>query len=331
MPPSSFPMFRRQLMKGLALGAGSLWFPALQAQGAWPAKPLSLIVPFPAGGASDIGGRILAVELNKLIGQSMVIDNLAGAGGAIGVQKLIRSAPDGYTFVYGGMSEAMLVPLINKALNYKTEDMLPVAMVGNTPVVLATRADFPANNIDELMALVRKRPGHFSYGSSGIGSFAHVMTETIKEKTGVFMVHIPYRGGSQVVADLVSGQIDVAVITMPSALAMLQAKKLKVLGVSSKERVSLIKDVPTFNESKELKGVEMMVWAILFAPLGTPDAIVQKLNTAINQVHANPAIQNTIARLGSEVPTAYSPSQLRDFLQVQKRLYASVVSRIQPE
>jgi tripartite-type tricarboxylate transporter receptor subunit TctC len=331
MIPSTFNRFRRRLMNGLALGAGGLWVSGSRAQGAWPAKPLSLIVPFPAGGASDIGGRILAVELNKLIGQSVVIDNLAGAGGAIGIQKLLRSAPDGHTLVYGGMSEAMLVPMVNKSLNYKTEDMMPVAMVGNTPVVLATRPDFPAKNIDELIALIRKRPGQFSYGSSGIGSFAHVMTETIKDKTGVFMVHIPYRGGAQVVADLVSGQIDVAVITMPSALSMLQSRKLKVLGVSSKERVPLIKDVPTFNESKELKGVEMMVWAVLFAPLGTPDSIVQKLNAAINQVHAVPAIQSTIARLGSEVPTAYSPTQLRDFLNLQKRLYASVVSRIQPE
>ena len=331
MPPTHFKHDRRRWMHGMALAAGSLWWSGLQAQGVWPAKPISLIVPFSAGGSSDIGARILAVELNKLIGQSLVVENLAGAGGALGVQKLIRSNPDGHTLLYGGMSEAMLVPAINKTLNYKTEDMLPVAMVGNTPVVLATRPDFPAKNVDELVALLRKRPGHYSYGSSGIGSFAHVMTETIKDKTGVFMVHIPYRGAAQVVADLVSGQIDVAVITMPSALSMLQNKKLKVLGVSSKDRVPLIKDVPTFHESKELKGVEMMVWAVLFAPLGTPDAVVQKLNAAINQVHALPAIQSTIVRLGSEVPTAYSPAQLRDFLQLQKRLYASVASRIQPE
>lgn len=297
----------------------------------WPTRPLSLVVPFTAGGASDIGGRMLATELGKALGQSVVVDNVAGAGGAIGMQKLLRAAPDGYTLVYGGMSESMLVPMINRAVHYRPEDPLPVAMVGSVPVVLATRADFPARNMDELLELLRKKPGQYSYGSAGVGSFAHVMTEAIKDRTGTFVVHIPYRGGSQIVADLVSGQIDVAVTTVTNVAPMLSSGRLKILGVSSRERVPLIKDVPTFSETPSLKGLELMVWAVLFAPPGTPDAVVQKLNSVVNQALAQPAMKALTAKLGAEVPAALSPGQTKEFLAAQRKLYAQAIGRIQPE
>ena len=302
-----------------------------QSGSAYPNKPVSIIVPFTAGGSSDIGTRILAGELSKILNASFVADNVAGAGGAIGMQKLLRAAPDGYTFAYGGLSESLLIPMINKAVNYKTEDFVPVAMVGAAPVGIVTRPDFPANTIDEMIALVKKSPGKYSIGSAGIGSFGHVMSEVIKERTGTFMVHIPYRGGAQIISDLISGQIDFAVTTLATAAAMISSKRVKVLGVSSKERVPLVKEVGTFGESQALKGVDMLVWAALFAPPGTPDAVVQKMNQAVLQVNALPSMKALVLKLGSELPPSLSPAQTKDYLKAQRELYQVAASRIQPE
>lgn len=322
----------KKLFRWTWLGGVAPWLMVWGAHGqTWPTRPLSLIVPYTAGGASDVGARMLAAELGKSLGQPVVIDNVAGAGGAIGVQKLMRAVPDGHTLIYGGLSESMLVPLINKTVNYRPEDLLPVALVGSVPVVLATRADFPARNVDELLDLLRKKPGQYSYGSAGIGSFGHVMTEAIKDRTGAFVVHIPYRGSSQILSDLVSGQIDVAVTTVTSAVPMLAAGRLKILGVSSRERVPMIKDVPTFSETASLKGLEMNVWAVLFAPPGTPDAVVQKLNGLVGHVLTQPTMKAMTIKLGAEVPPVLGPGQTREFLAAQRKLYEHAIGRIQAE
>ena len=332
MATTSSGLSRRQFLSCAATMPSMLTMNAWsQSASAYPNKSVNIIVPFTAGGSSDIGARILAGELNKIFNVSFVADNVAGAGGAIGMQKLLRSAPDGYTFAYGGLSESLLIPMINKAVNYKTEDFVPVAMVGAAPVGIVTRPDFPANSIDEMIALVKKSPGKFSIGSAGIGSFGHVMSEVIKEKTGTFMVHIPYRGGAQIISDLISGQIDFAVTTLATAAAMISSKRVKVLGVSSKERVPLVKDVGTFGESQALKGVDMLVWATLFAPPGTPDAVVQKMNQAIVQVNALPSMKALVLKLGSELPPSLSPAQIKDYLKAQRELYQVAASRIQPE
>ena len=332
MPSIPHGLTRRQLLSSAAALPAALSLTAWpQNASAYPTKPVSIIVPFTAGGSSDIGTRILAVELGKILNTSFVADNVAGAGGAIGMQKLLRAVPDGYTFAYGGLSESLLIPMINKAVNYKTEDFVPVAMVGAAPVGIVTRPDFPANNIDEMIALVKKSPGKYSIGSAGIGSFGHVMSEVIKTRTGTFMVHIPYRGGAQIISDLISGQIDFAVTTLANAAAMISAKRVKVLGVSSKERVPLVKDVGTLGESQALKGVDMLVWAVLFAPPGTPDSVVQKMNQAIVQVNALPSMKALVLKLGSELPPSLTPSQTKDYLKAQRELYQEAASRIQPE
>ena len=323
---------RRHLLRGLTTLPVSIAMNAsAQTQSAYPYKPVNIIVPFTAGGSSDIGTRILGAELSKIFNVSVVADNVTGAGGAIGMQKLLRAVPDGYTFAYAGLSESLLIPMINKAVNYKTEDFVPVAMVGASPVCIVTRPDFPANTIDEWIAVLKKNPGKYSIGSGGIGSFGHVMSEVIKTRTGVFLVHIPYRGGAQIISDLIGGQVDFAISTPSTVTSMLSSKRVKVLGVSSKERVPMMKDVGTFSESQALRGVDMQVWAALLAPPGTPDAIVQKTNQAVLQAFALPSMKATILKLGSEIPQALSPSQTRDFLKAQRDLYHDATSRIQPE
>lgn len=315
----------------LAAAAAALASSPSWSQSSFPNRSLNIIVPFTAGGSSDIGARMLATELSKLLGQPVVVDNVAGAGGAIGVQKLIRSPADGYTLLYGGLSESLLIPLVNPAVNYKPEDMLPIAMVGSTPVVFVTRPDFPANSVDELIALARKSPGRLSFGSAGIGSFAHVMTEVIKERAQVFMVHIPYRGGAQILTDVISGQIDLGVTTVANAASMIAGKRVKALGVSSRQRVSIIKDVPTFAESQALKGLEMQVWGLMYTPLGTPPAVVARLSSAINTAMELPSIKALLAKLGAELPSLLGPAQAQTFLQAEQKMYRPVVARIKPE
>lgn len=328
LPLAATSLARRQLVLAGALALGS---PLAWPQSAFPNKALTIIVPFTAGGSSDIGARMLATELSKLLGQPVVVDNVAGAGGAIAMQKLMRAPADGYTLLYGGLSESLLIPMINPAVNYKVEDLMPIAMVGSTPVVFVARPDFAANSIDELVELARKNPGKLSFGSAGIGSFAHVMTEVIKDKVHVFMVHIPYRGGSQILTDVISGQIDLGVTTVSNAASMIAAKRVKVLGVSSRKRVSIIKEVPTFAESRALKDLEMQVWALMFTPLGTPPAVVSKLNAAINSAMELPGIKALLVKLGAELPGLLSPAQAQAFLQAEQKMYRPVVSRIKPE
>ena len=315
----------------LAAGAAALVAPLAWAQSSFPSKPLTLIVPFTAGGASDVGARMLGTELGKLLGQTVVVENLAGAGGALAVQKLIRAPADGHTLLYGGMSESLLVPLINPSLGYKPEDMLPVALAGSSPILFVVRPDFPANTMDELVALVRKNPGKYSFGSAGIGSFAHVMGEVVKERAGMFMVHIPYRGGQQIITDVIGGQLDMGITTAANAASMIANKRIKALGVSAAERVPVIKDVPTFSESIALKGLQMSVWAFVYAPNNTPAAVVERLNTAINTALMVPALKEARVRLASDLPSLMTPAQSRAFIAAEQALYKPVTSRIKPE
>lgn len=313
-----------------ALGAVVVPLPS-QAQVSNTARQLTMLVPFTAGGSSDVGARLLSTEMGKALSQTVVVENLSGVGGALAVQKLVRSAPDGQTLLYGGMSETLLVPMINPAVGYKPDDLLPVAMAGASPVVFAVRPDFPANNIDEFVALVRRNPGKFSYGSAGIGSFAHVMGEVVKQKAGMFMLHIPYRGAAQIMTDVIGGQLDVAITTTASVMSMANSKRIKVIGVTSAARIALLKDVGTFAESKALKGLEMSIWAFVFAPKGTPEATVSRLNAVINSAQTLPTIQEARMRLGAELPLAMSPAQARAFIAAEQARYSAVTKGIKPE
>jgi tripartite-type tricarboxylate transporter receptor subunit TctC len=326
------PSARRKFLMTLAgttllapLGAGA------QAPGTFPSRPLTFLVPFTAGGPSDVGARLLATELVKLLGQPVVVENLAGAGGALAVQKLLRAPADGHTLLYGGMSESLLVPMINPALGYRPDSMVPLSMLSTVPVAFVAKPDFPANTMDELVALVRKNPGKFSYGSGGIGSFAHVMGELVKQRAGMFMVHIPYRGGAQIVTDVIGGQIDLGINALSGVAQMITARQVKAIGVSSRERVAPFKDVPTFNESTALKGLEMGVWAFAFTTPGTPAPVVARLNQAINTALMTPAMQQARARLGAELPALLTPVQARAYIAAQQQIFEPITRGIKPE
>jgi tripartite-type tricarboxylate transporter receptor subunit TctC len=328
-PDRTLPVFmrRRQWLAGLgACALGSAW-----AQNTASAKSVSLIVPFTAGGASDLGARMLAPELAKQLGQPVTVENLPGAGGALAMQKLLRAEPDGHTLLYGGLSETLLVPMVNPAVGYKPEDLQPIALAGSSPIVLAVRPDFPASTIDEWVRLVRAQPGKFNYGSAGIGSFAHVMGETLKEKAGLFMVHIPYRGGQQIITDVIGGQLDLAITTAANGASMAAAGRIKLLGVSSPERVEVMKNLPTFAESTALKGLEMSVWALILAPKATPAGVQERLSQAINTALMVPALKTARQRLAADLPALMNPAQARAFLEREQARYRAVTARIKAE
>ena len=324
------PISRRSALALAATAATGLATGTAWAQ-SFPSKTVTLVVPYTAGGSADIGARMVAPELSKLLGQPVVVDNVAGASGAIGVQKVLRSAPDGYTLLCGGLSETMLIPMTNPALNYKSEDLVPLAFSGSSPVALVVRPDFPANTVDEFVEYARKNPGKLSFGSAGVGSFGHVMTEVIKDRANLFMVHIPYRGGANILSDVIGGQIDMAVTALVSANSMVQAKRVKLLGVSSRERVPGFKDVQTLAESRSLKGLDMQVWSMLFAPVGTPEPVVAKLSAALNTALVLPSMKEARAKIGADLPQVMNPAQAKAFLAGQQSIYRAVLSRIKPE
>lgn len=327
VPPRA-ALTRRTL---IAAAGGALASPWLHAQGGFPTRAVTIIVPYTAGGASDIGARMLSTGMASLLGQPVVIDNVPGAGGALGVQKLLRSSADGHTMLYGSLSETVLVPMINPAANYKTEDMAAIALAGAAPAAFVTRPDFPASTMAEFIDYARKNPGKLSYGSPGIGTFQHLLTEIVKEKTGIFVLHIPYRGGGNIMTDVVAGQIDIGVTTVPNVIGLAAKGRVKVLGVSSAQRVPALEKIASFTEAPALKGLDLQTWGMLLAPRGTPDAVLQRLNAVVTQVVMSPAMAEQRRKLGTTVAGPFTPAQTQAFLLAERDTYRPAASRVKPE
>jgi tripartite-type tricarboxylate transporter receptor subunit TctC len=323
------PLLSRRTL--ITAAAGALAAPWLRAQGTFPSRAVTIIVPYTAGGASDIGARMLSTEMGKLLGQPVVIDNVPGAGGALGVQKLLRSNADGHTLLYGSLSETVLVPMINPAASYKTEDMVAVALAGAAPAAFVAHPDFPANTMQEFINYARMNPGKLSYGSPGIGTFQHLLAEIVKEKTGTFILHIPYRGGGNIMTDVVAGQIDVGVTTVPNVIGLAAQGRIKVLGISSAQRVPALAKVAGFSETAALKGMDLQTWGMLLAPKGTPDAVLQQLNAAATRVVMSPALAEQRLKLGTTVAGPFTPAQTQAFLLSERDTYRVAASRVKPE
>lgn len=328
MTPLEHPI---TLARRSLLGAAATCMLPAWGQSDFPSRAVTVIVPFTAGGSSDVGARLYQAELQRALGQPVVIENVAGAGGALGVQKLLRSQPDGHTLLYGSLSECVLVPLINAASGYKPEDLSAIAMAGATPAAFVVRSDFPANDMGQFLAHARKNTGKLSYGSPGIGTFQHLVAETVKERTGTFMLHIPYRGGSGIVNDVVSGQIDVGVTTVPNVLGLTAQGRIKVLGITSAQRVSVLPQVAGMDETPELKGLDLQTWGVFFAPRGTPEPVLNRLNGILNAITAGPAMVEMRRKLGSTAKGTLSASQTQHFVLRERDTYRLAASRVKAE
>jgi tripartite-type tricarboxylate transporter receptor subunit TctC len=287
---------RRQLL-GLAAAAGAgVTFPAT-AQTAWPrSKPISIIVPFGAGGSLDGTTRVVAQQLATRLGQSVTVDNATGAGGTVGIGKGIAAAPDGYTFLMAG--DAPLVPGGPGQSSYRFDvlrELMPVSLVNTAPMVLVAHPSVPANNFDELVAHIRRNPGRLNYASSGVGTLPHLAMEMVKRKAGLHIVHIPYRGGAQIANDVAGKQVELAMLITASALPSLRSGAFKALAVTGSSRLAALPQVPAISESAVFKGYNVVSWAGLYAPANTPADIVRRMSQELGEVLKMDAVRGRLA------------------------------------
>ncbi len=265
----------------------------------WPARPLRLVVPFPAGGATDILARALSQELSKKLGQSIVVDNKPGAGGTIGALAGAQAAPDGYTLLLTTSSTHSIGPAINPRIPYNAEsDFTPIVYVASSPQVILVPLSSPAKNLREFIDHARKNPGRLNYASSGNGTISNLSTENFKAQSGTFLVHIPYRGTGLSIADLISGKVDVLFDSIVSGMPHVRDGKLRALAVTSPKRSALVPELPAVSEV--LPGFESVTWFGVFGPRGLPPEIVVRVNQAVNAALAEPELKERFARLGAE-------------------------------
>ena len=283
----------------------------------WPAaKPISVVVPFPAGGAVDFAARLVATRLADRLGQALVIDNVAGAGGVVGTAKAVRAAADGYNLLVAPDSTIVLAQLVTpETVKYDAlKDLVPVGLIYVTPFVLVTRPGLPVNNVGELVRYARARPGQLNYASPGVGNVFHVAMESMKQQAGIDAVHVPYKAATQIVTDLIGNQIDLAMLTPSTALASIKAGKLKAIGVTVPERITAAPEVPSLSESQELKGFYFISSIGLFAPAKTPPAIVDRLNRELNEILASAEVRKTLEELAA-TPGSGSATDFAAFLR----------------
>lgn len=315
---------RRLTLGGLALAAAAAAAPfAVQAQ-AYPTKPVTIVVPFAAGGTTDILARVIGQALNKELGQAVVVDNRAGAGGNIGAALAAKATPDGHTLFMGTVGTHAINQSLYKKLPYDPiKDFAPLTRVAMVPNLLVANPGKPYRNVKELVAYAKANPGKVNFGSSGSGSSIHLSGELFNSLAKVDMVHVPYKGSAPAVTDLVAGQIDIMFDNMPSAIQHVRSGRLKALAVTTAKRSPELPDVPTVAEAG-VPGYEATSWFGMFAPAGTPAPVVAKLNAALLKVLADPEVKKKLAEQGAE-PHGEKPEQFAEFIRLETAKWSKVV------
>jgi len=316
-------MTKRKFLSLLLAAAALPVVPAL-AQPAYPVKPVRLIVPFPAGGATDILARALSQELGRKLGQPVVVDDRPGAGGTIGAQAAAQAPADGYTLLLSTSSTHSIGPAINPRLPYDPRaDFTPIVHVASSPQIILVPPSSPARTLAEFIDYARRNPGRLNYASSGNGTISHLSTENFKAMTGTYMVHIPYRGTGLSIADLASGKVDVLFDSLVSGLPHVRDGKLRALAVTSPKRSALAPELPAVAEA--LPGFESVTWFGIFGPRGLPPEIVSRVNQAVNAALAEPELKERFARLGAEVAGG-TPAQFAAVVRAEAAKWKQVIS-----
>ncbi|HVG05509.1 MAG TPA: tripartite tricarboxylate transporter substrate binding protein [Burkholderiaceae bacterium] len=317
-------MNRRQSLLQAVAAAALLLTGAADAQtSAYPDKPIRFVVPYPPGGGTDVIARIVQDRLRATLGQSIVIENRGGAGGSIGTEAVARSAPDGYTVLFT-LSSHTINPAIYSKLSFDTaRDFEPVGIVCSLPQILVANPQFPANSVQQLIAMAKDKPGSLAFASVGNGSPGHLAGEMMKIRTGTQLTHIPYRGGGPAVTDVVSGQVPLLWVSIPAAAQFVKQKQLKALAVSTLKRSAAFPDVPTMQESG-ISDFEVDSWYAMFVPAKTPRAIVDRLNAALNTVLKEPEIREKLLAQGSEA-VGGTPEQLGAVVNSELPKWAKLV------
>jgi tripartite-type tricarboxylate transporter receptor subunit TctC len=288
----------RQLQQGLALA--SLCLPLTVLAQAFPSKTITLVVPNPPGGLVDTSARLVAEPLARLIGQPVVIDNKPGASGNLAYQNVARSAKDGHTLLVSYSGYHIANPILMDKLPWELKDLAPVGLITIATNVIAVHPSVPANNLREFIAYAKQNPGKLNYASQGNGSVSHIGTEIFKLQTGVSMVHVPYKGSGQAIADVLAGQVQVFITTPPSVMGHVQTGKLRALAVTGKTRHPQMLQVPTVAEAG-LSGFELESWVALYAAAGTPPAVLQKLSQEVKRSMELPETKQRADAAGIEV------------------------------
>lgn len=295
----------------------------------WPAKPVRMVVPFPPGGTTDIVARSLGAELQRMWQQTVVIENRPGAGGNIGSELVAKSPNDGYTLLMGtvgthAINAALFAQSGNKMPFDAVKDFAPITLAAGVPNVMVVNSKVPVNSVNEFIAHAKARPGQLNMASSGNGTSIHLTGELFKTMTGTYMVHLPYRGSAPALTDLLAGNTDVMFDNLPSALPHIKSGRLKALAVTSLARSPALPDVPTIEETANLKGFDASSWFGLFAPAGTPRAVVDKIQADVAKALAVPEVRERFVAQGAQ-PGGTTPDQFAAFIRAETDKWTKVV------
>ena len=304
-----------RLVIGIALAVATA-SAAIAAESGWPNRPITLIVPFAAGGGIDISARMQAQAIGEILGVSVVVENIGGGGGMTAGARVAHAPPDGYTFMIGNSgTHAYNQTLYKKPLYNSVTDFTPVGLVTESPRILNVRKDLPATNLQEFLVWLKANENKAQFGSAGVGSGTHLPCVLFNLAVGVNITHVPYRGAGPVIQDLIGGRIDYMCDTVQTGAQLARQGLVKPVAVLAPKRVSIIPEVPTARE-QGLPGVEASVWNAFFLPKGTPDPIVRKLNAAVNQSLESPALRKRLEELGLEIfsPEERTPEYLAKFV-----------------
>ncbi len=320
---------RRRVLGAMVLSAMGLAALPAGAQSAWPSKPVRIVVPFAAGGTTDILARAVAPELSKAFGQPFIVDNRAGAGGNVGAEIVAKSPGDGYTLLMGTVGTHG----INRALYSKLpfdpiKDFAPITMVAGVPNVMVMNADkarsMGIDSAADFVKYARANPGKLNMASSGNGTSIHLAGELFKSMSGTYMVHFPYRGSGPALLDMISGTMDVMFDNLPSSMPQIKAGKLKALAVTSRQRSAAVPEVPTVEEAAGLKGFDATSWFGLLAPAGTPPDVVSRIQQETAKALNSPAIKEKLLAQGA-IPSGNTPAEFARHIDAEHRKWAEVV------
>ncbi|WP_447922830.1 tripartite tricarboxylate transporter substrate binding protein [Achromobacter aegrifaciens] len=320
-------------LAGCALALGA----ALLGQGAraadYPDRPVMMMVPYPAGGASDSIARVVASPVSKQLGQPVLVENLGGVSGALGAQKVLTAKADGYYLFQGSPNELILSPIANPAVKLKSEDFRLVQMIGMAPLVIVARADLPANSADELVALARSRSATqpLTFGSVGLGSLYHVLGEHLARTIGANMMHVPYKGGAPLMQDIGGGQVDLAILPLSQQqVALAEQGRIKLLANLDPQRSQLpaLKAVPSVNEGQSLKGFNFTTWTGYFVKRDTPENVVSQLHGALNAAMQDPAVKDSLAHQNIEVSAPMSTAQADAMYRAETDRFREISSHV---
>lgn len=320
----AFMSITRRMALMAAVSLTSLFAVTANSQAAFPERQITLVIPFAAGGSTDVVGRVLAQRMSEILGQQVIVQNIAGAGGNLGADNVARSEPDGYTILMGTVATHALNPLILKSIPYDpVKDFAPISLMVNVPNVLVVNPELPAKSVQELLDLLKADPDKYSYASSGNGTPLHLSGELFNKLANVTMQHIPYKGSGPALNDLLGNQVSIMFDNLPSSSGHIRSGTLRALAVTTKERSAAFPDIPTVAESG-IPGYETYSWNALFAPAGTPADVIKVLNDAAVKTMQDPAIVERMKEFSATV-VGSSPEELGAHVQSEIEKWTPIV------